>query len=189
MRTRQAAAMVALAALAGCAAPSDDLPPMVELGDFRLGHNIVVAGNAQQIPPSREASAAEWEAVLKEEIARRFDRYQGDKLYHFGLNVDGYALAVPGVPVVLAPKSVLVLSANIWDDAQAAKLHAKPKRLTVFEELDGDTVIGSGLTRTREEQMRALARNAALQMERWLLENRSEWFGETASAGPRESAN
>jgi hypothetical protein len=30
------------------------------------------------------------------EIDRRFGSYEGDKLYHIGINVDGYALGASG---------------------------------------------------------------------------------------------
>lgn len=169
-----------LAALAACTLPESEDRPVEPLGDFRLGYNIVVAKNAKPIPPSRQATAEEWEAVLKEEIANRFGGYEGDKLYHIGVNVDGYALAIPGVPVVASPKSVLVVSANVYDDAAGEKLHEEPKQLTVFENLSGKSLIGSGLTTSREEQMRNLARNAVRAIEGWLVENRAAWFGEMA---------
>ncbi|WP_176473751.1 hypothetical protein [Actibacterium ureilyticum] len=171
-------AFLVLAVLANCGQSELDLSkPPEPLGDFRLGHNIVVTTNAQRVPPSRAATAEEWEAVLKQEITRRFGRYEGDKYYHLGVSLDGYSLAVPGVPVVLAPKSAIVLTANVWDDAAGEKLNEEGKRLTVLEGLNGETVIGTGLTRSREEQMQALAFNAALSIERWLVKNRAEWFG------------
>lgn len=190
-------AILVLAVLAGCGQSKHDLTePPEPLGDFRLGHNIVVTANAQLVPPSRGATPEEWEAVLKQEIARRFGRYEGDKYYHLGVSLDGYSLAVPGVPVVLAPKSAIVLTANVWDDAAGAKLNEEGKRLTVLEGLNGETVIGTGLTRSRDEQMQALAYNAALSIERWLVKNRAEWFGyvdvpegaETVSEGTAEDA-
>lgn len=170
-------AFVVLAVLAGCADSEFALEePPEPLGNFRLGHNIVVTTNAQMVPPSRSATPEEWEAVLKAEIERRFGRYEGDKFYNLGISLDGYALAVPGVPVVLAPKSAIILTANIWDDATAEKLNDEARRLTVLEGLNGETVIGTGLTRKRDEQMQALAYNAAKQIERWLVKNRAEWF-------------
>ena len=89
--------------------------------------------------------------------------------------MDGYALAPPGIPVLLAPKSILVLSANVWDDAEARKLHAEPERITVFEGANATTIIGSGFTKTKEEQMRALSRNAARAIQNWILTN-PDWL-------------
>jgi len=162
--------------LAACAAPDpldEDLPDM---GDFRLSHNIVVADNMQQVPPSRNATPEEWEEILVAEIDRRFGGYEGDRLYHIGIAVDGYALAPPGIPLVLSPRSVLALSVNVWDDALGEKLHEEPHQLLVLEGASEETfIVGSGIARTREEQMQVLARNAARQIQLWMLEN-PDWF-------------
>lgn len=155
---------------------SDLTEPPVPLGDFALGLNIVVADNVQMVPISRKATPDEWETAMKKAVADRFGRYEGTKLYNIGISVDGYALAPPGIPVVAAPKSVLVVTANIWDDAAGLKLNPEGKQFTVFESLSGETVIGTGLTRTRQQQMDALAFNAAKKVESWLLENPA-WFG------------
>ena len=133
---------------AGCATSTEIDPEPADLGNFRLGHNIVVADNAQLIPPSRGAEPDEWEAILTSEIAKRFDRYQGEKPYHFGVAVDGYALAVPGVPILLSPKSALVISIAVYDNALAdngrnGKLAEKRKQITVLESFSGDTIVGS----------------------------------------------
>ncbi|HDR28091.1 hypothetical protein [Rhodovulum sp.] len=163
--------------LSACAAKDAMDSPAEALGDFSLGYTIVVADNAKLVPPSRSAAAEEWQAALKQALERRFSRYEGDKLYHFGINVDGYALAVPGVPVVAAPRSVLVISANVWDDAAKAKLNEEAEQMTIFEGMSGETVVGSGLTRSKDQQMQVLAANAARRIERWLVENREAWFG------------
>lgn len=170
-------AVLGLAALTACT--DAKLEPdhlRVDLGDFALGHNIVVAEGMQQGPFSREATEDEVQAAVVNAVAARFGRYEGDKLYHLGLKVDAYALAMPGVPLVFSPKSVLVISANVWDDAQGIKLNEEPKLITVFEGASGDTLVGSGLTRTKEEQLEILSANAAAAVERWLLEN-GTWFG------------
>lgn len=162
-------------ALLGACARNDLAEPPVELGQFRLGLNIVVADNMQKVPISRTASVDEWEAALKKAIADRFGRYDGDKFYNIGINLDAYALAPPGIPVVAAPKSVLVISANIWDDAAQLKLNEEPKQLTIFEDLSSQSIIGTGLMRTKAQQMEALSFNAAKAVEGWLLEN-AAWF-------------
>lgn len=162
--------------LVACAAgdPLDEeLPPM---GDFRLAHNIVVADNMQQVPPSRNATPEEWVAVLESEIDRRFGGYEGDRLYHIGVAVDGYALAPPGIPIVLSPRSILVLSVNIWDDELGSKLHEEAEQVIVFEGTSPETMlVGSGLARNRTEQMQILARNAARRIQLFMLAN-PEWF-------------
>lgn len=162
-------------ALAACAAPDPLEEELPDMGDFRLGFNIVVADNIQQVPPSRNATAEEWIEVMTAEIDRRFGGYEGERLYHIAIAVDGYSLAPPGIPLVLSPKSILVISANVWDDELGVKLHEEPNQITVFEGTSPETVIGSGLTRTREQQMQILARNAARRVQLWMLEN-PQWF-------------
>lgn len=164
-----------LALLAGCEA-NDLAEPPVPLGDFQLGLNIVVADNMQKVPISRDATVEEWEAVMKKAVESRFRRYEGAKAYNLGISVDAFALAPPGIPVVAAPKSVLVITANIWDDAAELKLNPEGKRFTIFESLSGDSVIGTGITRSKQQQMEALSYNAVKAVEGWLLENPA-WFG------------
>ncbi|MEY4697785.1 MAG: hypothetical protein RIT14_2213 [Pseudomonadota bacterium] len=174
--------LVGLTALVACA-KSDLAEPPVPLGNFALGLNIVVADKVQKVPISREASPEEWEAAMKEAVADRFGRYNGTKLYNIGISVDGYALAPPGIPVVMAPKSVLVVTANVWDDAAQKKLNEKGERFTVFESLSGETVIGTGLTRTKKQQMQALSYNAVKKVEEWFLKH-PEWFGMGPDGAP-----
>ena len=170
------AAAAAVSALAACASNLDDLDgPVRPLGDFYLGHNVVVASSATKGPLSRDASEEELETALKAAIDQRFRRFDGERLYHIAISVDGYVLAQPGIPVVAAPRSALIFGVTIWDDALETKLNDPPHRITVLEDLSGDTVVGSGLTRTAEEQLEALAYNAARATERWMREN-MEWF-------------
>lgn len=176
----RAAFVTAFCFLAGCAADDMSKPP-TPIGDFHLGYDIVVAANAESVGPSRKATPAEWEAALKTEIDKRIGRYDGTKLYHLGVGVNAYALAVPGIPVVISPKSVVVLTVDVWDDTAQRPVNAEPKKMTVFEGISGATVIGSGLTKTREQQMQKLAENAARAINDWLVENKA-WFSPEAVA-------
>jgi hypothetical protein len=177
MRALSRFALLGLVLILGACAATDPLEEeLPDMGDFRLAYNIVVADNMQQVPPSREASGEEWIEVLTAEIDRRFGGYEGDRLYHIAIHVDAYALAPPGIPVVLQPRSILVISANVWDDELQAKLHDDPEQLTIFEGAAAETmIIGSGLARSREEQMQVLARNAARRIQLWMLTH-PEWF-------------
>ena len=184
-------AVLALMTLAACA-NTDLTDPPVPLGEFALGLNVAVADKAEMVPISRPATEEEWETSMKGAVAARFGRYEGTKLYNIGISIDGFALAPPGIPVVAAPKSVLVVTANIWDDGAQKKLNAEGKQFTVFESLSGETVIGTGLTRTKKQQMDALSFNAVKKVEGWLLEH-PEWFGMTrkeldAALAAREEA-
>jgi hypothetical protein len=155
----------------------------VPLGDFELGLNIVVADNMKKVPISRPATVEEWETAVKKAVDDRFGRYSGSKFYNIGISVDGFALAPPGIPVVASPKSVLVITANIWDDATGTKLNPEGKQFTIFESFSGETVIGSGLTRSRAQQIEILSYNAAKRVEAWILEN-PEWVGLPKDAKP-----
>lgn len=175
-------ALLGLGLLTACGR-NDLAEPPVPLGDFRLGLNIVVADNVQKVPISREASVEEWEEVMKAAVADRFGRYEGPRLFNIGISVDGYALAPPGIPLVAAPKSVLVVTANVWDDAQQLQLNEEGHQITVFESLSGETMIGTGLTRTKRQQMEALSYNAVKRVEEWFLSH-PEWFNIQPPAVP-----
>jgi len=168
-------AVVLLVALGACASEIDLTVPPEPLGNFKLGHNIVVARNPTIGPLSRKATEAEWQKAMTEAIEDRFGRYDGDKLYHLGISVDGYILALPGVPVVASPKSVLIINVTAWDDSMAGKLNPEPKQITVLESLSGDTLLGSGLTQSKQQQMENLSANAARAVQKWLLDN-PDWF-------------
>lgn len=179
---RLSALTLGLVLLAACQT-NDLAKPPPPLGDFVLGINVSVASMAQKGPLSREVTTAEMEAAIKSAVADRFGRYQGDKIYNIGIAVDGYALAPPGIPLVLKPKSVLVITVNVFDDAAGVALNPGGKQLTVFERMSPETVIGSGLTRTKAEQLAILSYNAAKAVERYLLEN-PQWFPAPASVAP-----
>ena len=148
------------------------------LGNFRLGHNIVVSPNFAKGPLSREMSKERWTEALTERLAERFGRYEGEKLYHFGISLEGYVLAQPGIPIVASPKSVLVIRVTVWDDAAGGKMNEKAEQIMVFESLSGEQVIGSGLTQSAEQQLDNLTKNAAKMVENWLLRQKASkgWF-------------
>ncbi|MDR5653571.1 hypothetical protein [Ruixingdingia sedimenti] len=182
-----AAAAALLLSACGSGPQVLDTPPDA-LGKMRLGHLAVITDKAVKSPVSRDATPAEWQAVLTKAFQDRFGRLDGERYYHIGIHLDGYAIAPPGVPVLLSPKSVLIISATVFDDAKGGadggKINEKPRQITVFESFSGETVVGSGLTRTREEQMAALAFNAAKAVEDWMVEN-PHWF-DPAAAPPAE---
>ncbi|MEP2922004.1 hypothetical protein [Sulfitobacter sp.] len=181
---RTLCAMMLAAALAACNGAWDLEKPAVPLGDFKLGHNIVVAPKVQKVPLSRELDTDVMINTLQEAVSERFDRYDGDKLYHFGISIESYFLAPPGVPLVAAPKSAMIIRITVWDDAQNRKLTPKAKQITVIESIDQGPIVGSGFTSTAEEQFKNLSQNAVKQIETFLVgRNREEgWFeGEPAA--------
>jgi hypothetical protein len=170
--------------MAACNGASDLNKPPVPLGDFNLYHNIVVAPKVQKLPISRVVSEEVLTTAVKDAIAERFDRYDGVRNYHFGVSVEGYVLAPPGIPLVLAPKSIMILNLTVWDDAAGRKLTDKPHQVTVFESFDQGPIVGSGYTKTAEEQLKNLSQNAAKSIEGYLVkQNAAEgWFNRPADA-------
>lgn len=178
---RLVALLAAAALLTACADGRNLGDQRAELGDFRLAHNIVVASNAQVGPFSREVTAEQWEESIRNAVARRFERYEGDRLYHIAVSVDGYVLAMPGVPLVASPRSALIIGVHLWDDALGRPLNEERRQLTVLESLSGETLVSSGLTQSAEQQMQNLSTNAALAIENWLVEN-PQWFNTRPAA-------
>ncbi len=186
---RAIVAFLALAMLASCSPKNLNQPPP-DLGDFTLGHNVVVASKMQKGPVSRDATEAEWTNALKSAVDARFGRYEGDRLYHFGISVEGYMLAPKGVPLVYTPKSALVINVTVWDDAKNRKMNSTPYQITVLEDTNEDSLlIGSGWGRTKQEQIAGLSYNAVYGVEKWLVENYQsfDWFtGGAAKEPPKQ---
>lgn len=178
------AILMTVTAMAACNGAADLNKPPVPLGDFNLYHNIVVAPKVQKLPISRTVSEDELTTAVKDAIAERFDRYDGARDYHFGVSVEGYVLAPPGIPLVLAPKSVLILNLTVWDNAAGVKLTEKPHQITVFESFDQGPIVGSGYTKNAQEQLKNLSQNAAKAIENYLVrQNEAEgWFNRPADA-------
>lgn len=170
---------LALAFCAGCSAPVDLSAPPVDLGDFSLGHNIVIAPKVQTASAlSREATQEVLTDSLRTAIAERFDKYEGPREYHFGVSIEGYVLARAGIPVIAAPKSGMIIRVTVWDDAAGAKMNDPPEQITVLEQASGASVIGSGWSRNADEQLRDLSVAAAKAIEDFLLAQADEkgWF-------------
>ncbi|MEM7711803.1 MAG: hypothetical protein AAF264_13885 [Pseudomonadota bacterium] len=143
-----------------------DLPPM---GDFRLGFTIVVPDNVKKVPPSRNATQDQLKASLESEIDRRFRAYDGAREYHIAVAIDGYALAPPGIPVVLTPKSIMAVTANVWTADPQEKVLG-PEQIAVFEGVE-TLLLGSGLVKNAEEQLQTLSRNTAFKIQTWMTKN------------------
>ncbi len=172
------AVLMSVVMLAACNGASDLGKAAVPLGDFSLKHNIAVAPKAQKGPFSRTATPEELTKALTDATDERFSRYTGARTYHFGMSIEGYALAQPGIPLVFAPKSILIVKVTVWDDAKNKKLNEEPYQITVFESFDQGPVVGSGYTKSAEEQLKNLSQNAAKALETYLVkQNRAEgWF-------------
>ncbi|WP_102106748.1 hypothetical protein [Oceaniglobus roseus] len=172
---RRVLALACLLILAACA-NTDPNGKLIPLGDFRLGYDYVRATEVQKGPFSRDATGEELSAALDQAIEARLGRYDGDGLYHFGITIGGYVLAQPGLPVVYTPKSVMIFDITVYDNATQKKLNDEPYRITAFEGLQNTApIIGSGLARGKEEQLKNLAQEGARQIQEWLAKH-PEWF-------------
>lgn len=165
--------------LAACAAETDDMSqPPEPLGQFRLGHNIAIADNVTKGPFSRAFTEAELEASLQNAVAKRLRRYDGDGLYHLGIVIGGIVLAQPGIPIVYAPQSVMIIDVTVYDNSTRKKLNDEPFRIFAGEGLKNSVpFLGSGLVRPADVQLENLSVSAALQIENWLRDN-PEWFAQ-----------
>jgi len=171
---RMALAGALVLVLAACVKPEPQVDRKPDpIGDFKLGYAIVVAKDAQRGPLSRKASEQELVNAIQTELKRVFGRYEGKRYYHISVTVDAYVLAMPGIPIVASPKSALIFTVRIWDDAKQKQLFDKPKQFTIIEKISGKSLFGSGLTQTKEEQLAGLTRSAVKQIEKWMRENES----------------
>lgn len=188
---RVLAVLMSFVMLAACNGASDLNKAPVDLGDFNLVHNIAVAPKAAKGPLSREVSKETLTKALTDATAERFGRYSGSRDYHFGMSIEGYVLAQPGIPVVFAPKSILIINLTVWDDAKNIKLNKKPHQITVLESFDQGPLVGSGYTKSAEEQLKNLAQNAAKQIETYLVKQNAEngWFNGTSEADETAAAS
>ncbi|MEO0693266.1 MAG: hypothetical protein AAFY90_10380 [Pseudomonadota bacterium] len=151
---------VALLALAACATGPEPEPVRdAGLGNFRLGFNVVVVRDALQGPGSQPIDEAALQTAIAEAVVDRLGAYDGDGLYHLGIRVDAYVLAEPGTQ----SESVLLMAANVWDEASKRNLTAEPLEIA--------GIAPAGTTNITE-----LAERAALALEDALRANASVWF-------------
>ena len=172
MRTSILLAGIAL--LTACNANDLKKPP-VPLGDFVLGWNLAVGEGVQAPGISRQATEEEWKSGIETAMADRFGRYEGSRIYNFSIRVDGYVLAPPGIPVVASPRSALIVTVFVFDDATQTLLNPEGKQLTMLEGVSPESFIGSGLTQTKTQQIARMSFRAALAVQRYLLDN-PEWL-------------
>ncbi|WP_296417882.1 hypothetical protein [Pseudooctadecabacter sp.] len=171
--------LACLLILTACGGLRDDLTQTPDpIGTFRLGHNIAVVNEPVQGPFSRTVEDAAWQAAMTAAVNDRLGlaRFDGSAFYHVGVAVEGYVLAQPGIPLVYSPRSVLIFSVNFFEDATQTKLNDEAIQLTVFEPCCTVPFLGSGLTRSAEEQMEGLSFSAARAIERTMRQN-GAWFG------------
>ena len=187
LMTPLTALAAAALALSACTTTNDLADVPEPLGRFLLGHAVTVVEEPEIGPFSREATDEAWEEAINFAMNERFGRYDGDKYFHIATKVDGYALAMVGIPLVFTPKSVLVASVTVWDDEKGMKINEEPEIFSVSEELSVEALIGTGLTKTADEQMLSLSRALAKNVHGWMLEN-PDWFGDASLMDPETTS-
>lgn len=161
----------------------ENQPIREPIGDFRLGHVIVSAKEAQTTDWSRKASEEQLVEAVKTAVGERFGSLRGGKFYHVAITVQAYLLPPPGVPVVASPKAGLHVSVQIWDDSTRSILNEEARQMTVTESSNADTFVGSGYAHDGEEQLERATRAFALELERWLRSEESPLPGIGIAAG------
>ncbi|MCL6284600.1 hypothetical protein M3P21_13775 [Ruegeria sp. 2012CJ41-6] len=166
-----------LALMAACTQTQIDEAPE-DLGDFKLRINHVVSDKAVKGPVSRDASPEQWKAALTNAIETRLGRYEGRQEYDIGVYLGAYMLAPPGVPVIYNPKSIAIVDVYVYDVGQK-KMLAREHRIQVLEDTTGESaLVGSGHSRTKEQQIAGLSLKVADAIEEWLAEEHKKdgWF-------------
>jgi ATP-dependent protease ClpP protease subunit len=102
------------------------------LGNFRLGHNVVVVDNVvMRTEESLDWNAADIEDLFSARISERFGHHAGSRIYHTGIAVDGIICNPDGRNI-----AAIALSVNIWDDVLGRKIHDRPYAVRMQEPLD-----------------------------------------------------
>lgn len=169
-------AYVYLLFLVACSPPTQDFDAkLVPIGNFRLGQ-IIHSANIELTkgPLSRSASREEWVTAVSGAFNDRFIRFDGGAYYHLGITLNGYILAKPGIPLIAAPKSILIFSVVVLEDHTGKVLNKNPHQITVIEQLKVSSLLGSGYTKSGGQQINDLAQQAALSTETWL--RLQPWF-------------
>jgi len=80
------------------------------------------------------------------------------------------------MPFVVGERWGLGVRGHVWGEEVGWQLHEEAEQIIVFEGSTAErAMLGSGIARSREEQMQNLARNAGRRMQVFMLQN-PEWF-------------
>ncbi|MDE4132891.1 hypothetical protein PXK00_07200 [Phaeobacter sp. QD34_3] len=171
------------ALVAACGETQLNEPPE-DLGAFKVRVAHVYTEKALKWPMSRDAEQSEWLEPMKTALEARLRRYDGAQEYDVAVTLEGFMLAPAGVPILFSPKSVAVVNVFVYDVAKKEFL-ADKHQMEIFESTTGESaIVGSGHSRTREEQIAGLSLNIADAVEEFLAEQHKKngWFA------PREAA-
>ena len=138
------------------------------LGDFSLGHNVVVAPKLTRGEGSVVVPKQTFVDAVEKSNANQFKGYSGAGIYHLGISLEGYSVAPPET---LGFRSALVAAVTVWNDSTSSKLNQTPKIFTVTY----DPVPAAVQTGT---QVANLSKKLSTEIENWLLVQNAEnaWF-------------
>lgn len=174
--------LAGLLMLAACGATQLDETPE-DLGAFKARILHVYTEKALQWPLSRDADQSEWTEPMQRALTARLGRYQGAQEYDVAVTLEGFMLAPGGVPILFSPKSVAVVNVFVYD-VKGALFLAEKVQMEIFEDTTGESaLLGSGHSRTKQEQIDGLALNIADKIEEYIAEKHAEegWFNPRAA--------
>lgn len=174
---RLIAFLTSLTLLVACGETQLDEAPE-DLGTFKMRVGYIYTDKALQWPLSRNAEGSDWNATLQNSLDGRLRRYEGTQEYDVAITLEGFMLAPPGIPIVLSPKSVAVVNVFVYDVAGQEYL-AKKHQMEIFESTTGESaVLGSGHSRSKDEQIAGLSLNIVDAVEEWMAKQHQEngWF-------------
>jgi len=174
---RAFAFLASLTLLTACGETRMDEAPE-DLGTFNMRVGYIYTEKALQWPLSRKSEGSEWNAALQNALDTRLRRYEGTQDYDVAITLEGFLLAPPGIPILVSPKSVAVVNVFAYDVAKKKYL-VKKQQMEIFESTTGESaILGSGHSRTKEEQIAGLSLNIVDAVEEMMAEQHLEngWF-------------
>lgn len=184
------ALLTSLVFLTACGETQLDEAPE-DLGDFKMRVGFVYTDKALQWPLSRSAETSEWNEPIERAMEARLGRYNGSGKYDVAVTLEGFLLATGGIPVLINPKSAAVVNVFVYDVSTQTYL-AKEHQMEIFEDTTGESaIIGSGYSRTKEEQIEGLSLRIIDALEEYMAEQHAEhgWFTPKTAQEPVSDDN
>lgn len=181
--TRLFALFASLLLLVSCSETQLDEAPE-DLGNFNMRVGFVYTDKALQWPLSRDAEPSEWNEPIERALEARLGRYQGNGKYDVAITLEGFLLATGGIPVLVNPKSAAVVNVFVYNVETQTYL-ARKHQMEIFEDTTGESaLIGSGYSRTKQEQIDGLALKIVDALEEYMAAQHAEhgWFNGAEAA-------
>lgn len=140
------------------------------LGDFRLGHNVIVAPKITRGEGSIVVPKQVFVGAVEKSNVEQFKVYSGSSLYHLGISLEGYTVSPPET---LGFRSALIAAVTVWNDTTSSKLNQNPKVFTVtYDPMSTDVNTATQVTN--------LSKKLSTEIEKWLViqNTESDWFNQ-----------